>query len=396
MDVDKIVIKGTQNFDDLLNEKMREEKLNKQKNSNNNNKQQQANLNNPNSDENAVESDDIPEKEYQIAEPFIGIFSYDLVKLLFSKSWKKKEEGIQLIEKEISKYPKSSVINSSSFPPESVLNSAFGVADYILSSSLAQPALAAMDLLKTVLTKFGKDNYKLGNLKQDFLSKAEKIVGLLLEKTADANPKAKEKAEATINEFADSPLIGPKIVLNHLLNGKVKKTLVNSAKHLMSRLNLLNRNIEQFGLESLQDDLDAVVLFAVNGFKNQNKDVRDSAFNLLMNIYKFIGNDIKKHFKDLRKAQVSALEEGFDGVEIIGMNSKPNNDMSRNPLKDKPKASLAGNKPLNQGSSGNLELPKSENAGNKSAKGRSDNRRKSAGRNNMNQEEEDNEGILSL
>lgn len=406
VDVDKIVIKGNnQNFDDLLNEKMKEEKLNKQKNSKKDNKQQND-FNNQNNDENLGESDEIPEKEYPIAEPFIGIFSYDLVKLLFSKSWKKKEEGLKQIEKEISKYPKSSVINITSFGPENVLNSAFGVAEYILNSTLPQPAFAAMDLLKTALAKFGKEslinnnnNNKQGNSnKQDVSNKAEKLVGMLLEKTADANPKLKEKAELTINEFADSPLIGAKLVLNHLLSGKVKKTLLNSAKHLMSRLNLLNRNVETFGLESLED-LDALVKFAVNGFKNPNKDVRDSAFNLLMNIYKFLGDDVKKHFKDLRPAQVSALEDGFDGVEVVGMNKNSNtnnNNNNKNLQKEKSKAGF-GAKALNQGSSGNLDVPEAKGesaaAGNKSAKGRNDNRRKSSGKNKISQEE-DNDGIL--
>jgi hypothetical protein len=269
------------------------------------------------------------------------------------------------------------------------LTSAFGVADYILKSTLAQPSLAAMDLLKTTLGKFSKDNLnKLGNLKQDFLGKAEKIVGLLLEKTVDANPKLKEKAEITINEFVDSPLIGPKLVLNYLINGKVKKTLVNSAKHLISRLNLLNRNIDLFGLDSIED-LDAFVKFAVNGFKNPTKDVRDSAYNLIMNIYKFIGDDIKKHLKDLRPPQVSALEEGFDGVEVIGMNSNVNNkQINKNLINDKPKGSVA-NKQQNQGSSGSLEVPKNENSG-KNAKPK-DNRRKSTGKN---KKEENNEGFF--
>lgn len=386
VDIDKIVIKGNnQNFDDLLNEKMKEEKLNKQKNSNT--KLGQNNINNANNEDNTQESDDIPEKEYPIAEPFIGIFTYDLVKLLFSKNWKKKEEGLKQIENEISKYPKSNVINSNSYGPDNVLISAFGVAEYILSSTLAQPALAAMDFIKTTLSKFNKENFnKIGNLKQDLSNKAEKIVSLLLEKTADANPKLKEKAEITINDFADSALIGPKLVINHLLTGKVKKSLVNSAKHLMSRINLLNRNIDLFGLDFIEN-LDALISFAVNGFKNPNKDVRDSALNLIMNIYKFIGDDIKKHFKDLRPAQVSALEEGFDGVEIIGMNN--NKQINKNLIKEnQPKGKLP-NKISNQGSSESIDNSKSENVGNKSAKGRNEERRKSTGKNKYNKEKDD-------
>jgi len=375
LDVDNIVVGGNnQNFDDLLNEKMKEEKLNKKIAK----EQKQQNA----QDEDNADNDDIPEKEYPIAEPFIGIFSYDYVKLLFSKTWKKKEEGVKLIEKEITKYPKSGIINSSTYGPDSVILSSFGVAEYILNSSLAQPCLAAMDLLKTVLTKFKAENLnKFGNVKQDLINKGEKIVGLLLEKTADANPKLKEKAEVSINDLADSPLIGSKVVLNHLVTGKVKKTLVNSAKHLMSRLNLLNRNIDLFGLNSI-DDLDAFVNFAVTGYKNPNKDVRDSAFNLLMNIYRFIGEDVKKYFKDLRPAQVSALEEGFDSVEVVGNNENNNNNKQPNKNSGNSKAkSNMNNKQLNKSSSGSLERPKSENPGKNNANPKNNNRRQSLGKN---------------
>ncbi len=382
VDVDKIQIKNNnQNFDDLLNEKMKEEKLNKKgKNSTNNN----------NLDENADDNEDIPEKEYPIAEPFIGIFSYDYVKLLFSKNWKKKEEGLKLIEKEITKYPKSTIIDSNNFGVDSLIYSSFGVAEYILANSLPQPCIASLDILKIVLNKYKNDNTnKLGSYKNDFISKVEKIAGLLLEKTADANPKLKEKAELTINDFADSGLIGPKIILNYIITGKVKKSLVNSAKHLMSRLNLLDRNIDSFGADPIED-IDALVKFALNGFKNPNKDVRDSAFNLIMNIYKYIGEDVKKHFKDLRPAQVSTLEEGFDGVEFIGNNKKGNNKNSL--INEKGKNAINTKNQTNQGNSSNLEMSgKNENNSvskiPKSAKGKSDNRKKSTGKNSFQEQE---------
>ena len=301
IDVDNIVIKGNNNqdFDDLVTEKMKKEGKGS--------KTQEDNL--------PVDEDDIPEKEYPIAEPLISVFTYDLVKMLFSKNWKNKEEGLKMIKNEILKYPKSNIINA---PPEKIIIAALAAAEYIFSATNPQSSIAAMELLKNVLVKFQNENpNSFGYGKQDFVNKVEKCMGLILEKTGDSNQKLREKAENTINDFADSPLIGDKTVLDYLIKGKVKKSLANSPKNLISRLNLINRNIELFGVNDL--DIDSLVNFAILNFKNPNKDVRDTSYNLLMNIYKYIGDEVKKYFKDLRPPQVSALEEGFDGVEVISI-----------------------------------------------------------------------------
>lgn len=314
IDVDNIQVGGNQkNFDEMVEEQVKSEK---QKNNKKNTQENDANTN---------DNDDISEKEYPIAEPFIRIFSYDYVKMLFSKSWKIKEEGIMLIKDEITKYPKSSIIDSKSYRAEDLISKAFGVTELILKSNTPQPALAVMDLLKAVLVKYNKLETlgkNVGNFKQDLVRESEKVLQLMLEKTADANAKLKEKAESTINDLADSVLVGDKLVMDYLIKGKVNKIYANSAKHLISRYNLLARNLEFYGLESI-DSVDDLVKFAVNGYNNKGKDVRDAAFNLIMKIYQFIGDDIKKYFKDLRPAQISVLEEGFEGV-IVDNDNKNN------------------------------------------------------------------------
>lgn len=64
--------------------------------------------------------------------------------------------------------------------------------------------------------------------------------------------------------------------------------------------------------------------YAINGFKNSNKEVRDAAFSLIMNVYKFIGEGVRSYFKDLRPAQVNMLEEGFENVDGLGNNEGGN------------------------------------------------------------------------
>jgi hypothetical protein len=311
VDVDNMKVGNEKNFEEMLEEQMKIDKENKK------NKK-------IGDEDNLAENDDISEKEYPIAEPLISVFGYDQVKLLFAKNWKNKEEGIKLIREEILKYPKSSKISKSNTPIK-ILIAAMGVGEYILLGNTPQPSIAVNDMLMICLDKFKGENL-VGHGKQDFITKTEKVMGILMEKGADANIKLKESSEVLINEFADSNLIGDFVVLNYLNNSKVKKSLTNSAKYLSSRMTLLKRNIEFFTLEPIED-LDGLIKYSVTNFQNPNKDVRDNAFSLIMTIYKFIGEDIKKHFKILRQAQIIALEEGFDEVEVIGkLPPKKNNN----------------------------------------------------------------------
>ena len=176
VDVDNMKVGNEKNFEEMLEEQMKIEKENKK------NKKIEDGDNNPDNDE-------ISEKEYPIAEPLISVFGYDQVKLLFAKNWKNKEEGIKLIKAEILKYPKSSKISKSNTPIK-VLIAAMGVGEYILSGNTPQPSIAVNDMLMTCMDKFKGENLSNpSHGKQDFITKTEKVMGLLMEKGADANIK---------------------------------------------------------------------------------------------------------------------------------------------------------------------------------------------------------------
>ena len=57
--------------------------------------------------------------------------------------------------------------------------------------------------------------------------------------------------------------------------------------------------------------------YAVNSYKNPNKEVRDAAYQLIMNCYKYIGDNVKNYFKDLRQPQINTLEDGFDQLDSL-------------------------------------------------------------------------------
>jgi hypothetical protein len=273
------------------------------------------------------DDDDIPANEYKKAEPLIPIFGYDLIKKLFSKVWRNKEEALKQITNEVQNYPKSNVLGEHQL--DKVIAMTTAACSYSLNTTISQVAQASMELMKILLNKFRSGNIQ-GYTRQDFNANIDQCLMHILEKIGDSNFKLKEKAENTVVEIANSPLIGHKIVFEHLITGQIKKTLINSAKHLSSRLSLISRMIENFGLNLNEVPIDALISLTVNGYKNPNKEVRDAAFNLLMNIYKYMGADIRAYLKDLRPAQLNTLEEGFensDGVADYGRkeNTKNNN-----------------------------------------------------------------------
>ena len=80
--------------------------------------------------------------------------------------------------------------------------------------------------------------------------------------------------------------------------------------------------------------------YAINSFKNPNKEVRDAAFALIMNSYKYIGDNVRSYFKDLRPAQITTLEEGFEQVD--GLNS-PVQNKRKNSQNSPKKTPMKGN-----------------------------------------------------
>ena len=269
--------------------------------------------------------EDIPANEMKKAEPLIQVLSYDIVKLLFQKYWKQKEEGIRLITEEVKNHPKSKILGQHQV--DQIIISIMGACAYVLSCNVSQVLMSTIDLIKIMFNKFRGVNIS-GYTRTDFNNHVDSCLILLIEKIGDANLNFKEKSENSIIEMANNPLIGHKIVYEHLIKGQVKKQLLTSAKHISGRLMLISRMIDNFGLDSNDVPINTLMDYAINSFKNPNKEVRDASYQLIMNCYKYIGDTIRNHFKDLRPAQITTLEEGFE--QLDGLNSPVENTNKKN------------------------------------------------------------------
>jgi hypothetical protein len=232
MDVDEQVIKGIEkDFDDIVNEKVGKD----------------GGIKQGNMEED--EDEEIPANEYKKAEPLIPVLGNDLVKLLFSKYWRKKEEGIKQLTEEIKNHPHGLL---SQFKVDKILTGIAGASAYVLGCNVSQPLMAVMDLLKIAFNKFRGSNSSIqGYMRQEFDNFIDQCMLHLLERVGDSTLKMKERAENTVLELANSSLIGHKVVFEGLITGQVKKTLANSPKHLSGRLSLISRMIDNFGVNIL-------------------------------------------------------------------------------------------------------------------------------------------------
>jgi len=203
------------------------------------------------------ENDEIPANEYKKAEPLIPVLTHDIVRLIFSKSWKNKEKGLILLEEEIAKYPKSKVFGI--HKEDKIITAVMGGIAHCLSTSVSQVLMTAMELIKILFNKFkhsSKGGFMEGSyLQGEFENYVDNSMIHLLEKIGDTNIKLKERAENTVIEMANNKSIGHKLIFEHLIVGQIKKTLVNSARHLSARINLVSRMIDNFLVRRYNNNL---------------------------------------------------------------------------------------------------------------------------------------------
>jgi hypothetical protein len=153
---------------------------------------------------------DLDGEAYKFGEPLIPVLTSDLVKLLFSREWKTKEHGFELLNKEIQDYPNGPSFGTKS--PEEIVVACLGACSYVLRSNMSQALLAAMDAIIHLFNKFSNIKPE-GMLRGDFDKYVHDCIRLLIDHIGDPNLKLKEKLENTLLEFANYSIIGIKSFL---------------------------------------------------------------------------------------------------------------------------------------------------------------------------------------
>ena len=258
---------------------------------------------------------------YKFAEPLIPVLTFPLIKLLFAQQWKIKETGFNKLNKEIKDYPNSALFGDKT--PEEIVVACLGACSYVLRSNISQSLLAAMDLINSLFNKFSNIKPD-GLLKNDFDRYVHDCIRLLIDHIGDPNIKLKERLENTLLEFGNYSIIGSRILFEHIISGQVKKNLANSKNHLSGRYNFLHRLIQNFGYNEDEVPLQTIMNYAIKGYENPQKSVRDAALSLIVILYKFTGDKIRPYYSNLRPAQINNIEDN------IAQNDELNDQINNN------------------------------------------------------------------
>lgn len=246
-----------------------------------------------------------------IAEPYFTLVEMELLEMLFSKNWGWREAGLDKISEELEskKYVLITMDDE-----EKIMVTMLGLVNHLISDKVAQVTQKAMGVIETILKFYPNE---VNTLKTAFNTNVDNCLSALMEKIGDNNPKLRIRAEETCLSFASQKHIGLSVVASIIIKtptaaGKKEK---NPAKSLQSKLNLLSKMIQSFGLESKSGITQPVIDYALKGVKNNTSEVRNAAYALLVEIHKHIGTKIQSYLEDLRPAQKEMLEKEFSKAE---------------------------------------------------------------------------------
>ncbi len=132
----------------------------------------------------------------------------------------------------------------------------------------------------------------------------------------DNNPRIKNKAEETLFAMAGHPSFGAQQVTYYITKAQNKKS--NSLKHILGKMNLLNKILQKYSIKEHSISPSHCIEFGLFGLKHQNQDVRAGGFQVILQVYKAIGNKIRSHLTGLRQAQIDMLELSFTDIDKKG------------------------------------------------------------------------------
>ena len=136
-------------------------------------------------------------------------------------------------------------------------------------------------------------------------------------------------------ELAAHPIAGHSLLVSHITRPTGgKKGPSQSVKQQTGKYKLLYEILRNTPITKPAEQR-AAVTFSVAGFKNSNKDIRENAYNCIIELYRVMGSSMKKFLDDLRPAQMEILENGFNEVDGID----PDQDLGE----DKPRVTVETN-----------------------------------------------------
>lgn len=245
----------------------------------------------------------------KFADALIGVLGEDICRRIFSKTWQFREDGLQQIETELQSGAASELFGGRD--NSEVFAAVLGAIRHTLSDPVAQVSMRAMNLKRELLGSYDPGRTHVNGEAKEYLYF---ITSTLLEKAGDNNLRVRENAEQGFLMLARSEVVGPGPATQQILKPN-KDTKAASQRHLVGRLSILTKLVEDYRIDNSTIPYQPVLDYALTGFKNSSQDIRTAAYSLLLTIYACVGSRILSSLADLRPAQLEMLQTGFAEVD---------------------------------------------------------------------------------
>lgn len=257
-----------------------------------------------------TEAEDITGNNIKLAQPLIPVLGEYTIKKLFSKNWANRENAIIETEDYL----------SSNSDPDTV-TAALGVAAQGIQDKIGQVVLRTFDLLNVILAAHQEP------APSDAGFFLDEIISNLINRVGDNNARIRDKSLETGIEFSAHPMVGHSLIIDHLTRKSAKKSAA-SVRQQAGKYKLLHEILINTPI-SKPAEQKSCLNFSIEGFKNSSKDIRDNAYNCIIELYRVMGSSLKKFLDDLRPAQIETLEKGFNEVDGIDPDYQAQDDRPR-------------------------------------------------------------------
>eukprot|EP00002_Diphylleia_rotans_P002023 TRINITY_DN11235_c0_g1_i3.p1 TRINITY_DN11235_c0_g1~~TRINITY_DN11235_c0_g1_i3.p1 ORF type:complete len:1076 (+),score=204.72 TRINITY_DN11235_c0_g1_i3:46-3273(+) len=228
----------------------------------------------------------------------INIFGERTVRCLYSRIWNLREKGIEEVKEGLVTYDSDT---------GSVFKACCKVLPKLLSDTTQMISLRAMELFCSLIGFASKLP------SSDVVSGLESVIPLVVNKTADSNPKNRERALDSVVFAAKAKNITGVVVAPLVLSVPVNA----NAKVLTGRLIVIERLVHDLKLAKNSGlTLQNAMTFAVAQLGHSSPEVRSQAMKVISQLYLCVGEPkLQPFLKDQKPAVLSALKVAFQEAE---------------------------------------------------------------------------------
>ncbi|KAK3743942.1 hypothetical protein QZH41_020283, partial [Actinostola sp. cb2023] len=257
------------------------------------------------------------DNDARVASSAIGVFGEHLIQCAYhSKQWKFRQEAMDQVHKEITSTPELSCDQD----PRSVIRAAVVLVNKGIKEKVHSVFVSCLTVLRSLLVTY-IPKHKLG--KGEIQQVLEKVVPALLIKSGEMTPRSREVAIDMIIEMAKYDDVLPLGTIPDIVTQPFKGKQAPPWRLYKSRLEIIEKLLAILELDSNKRGCihtSSVMQVTVPALNHNNGDVRDTAVNLIFQLYKKVKEPIKSYLPNDEPATrknplYRSIFDGFDRID---------------------------------------------------------------------------------